>query len=201
MSEEPTEPPVGRGTEEDRLLDGGEGRFALHWAWEGPHRGWERGLASRTRAERFLRQARDTRRTASTLRRFLERTWIHGDLTTAEDAEVLAVAARQMVGGHLRVAPWIPPRPDPRGVGGPPPRSGDSEKPPEMVTAPRSELTWIGVELLDEKGDPIASEDYEITLPDGSLRKGKLDAKGRAEEKGVDPGTCKVRFPKIHERK
>ena len=55
---------------------------------------------------------------------------------------------------------------------------------------------WIEIELVDEDGNPVPGEEYQITLPDGStVASGTLDAKGKARVEGIDGGTCKVTFP------
>jgi hypothetical protein len=53
---------------------------------------------------------------------------------------------------------------------------------------------WIEISLKDEKGVAMGDIEYELTLPDNSTRKGKLDSNGRATEKDVPPGRSKVRF-------
>lgn len=61
----------------------------------------------------------------------------------------------------------------------------------------RETNTWITVRLVDD-GDPalpIAFARYRITLPDASVRTGRLDAMGVAHIEGIDPGTCAVSFP------
>jgi hypothetical protein len=57
--------------------------------------------------------------------------------------------------------------------------------------------SWIEIELVDEEGMPVAGEAYEITVPDGTVEKGTLDGKGFARVDGIDPGTCKITFPKL----
>jgi hypothetical protein len=57
--------------------------------------------------------------------------------------------------------------------------------------------TWIEIELVDEAGEPVPGESYEITLPDGTTTKGTLDGQGFARVEGIDPGTCKVTFPNL----
>jgi hypothetical protein len=58
---------------------------------------------------------------------------------------------------------------------------------------------WVEIDLIGWDGKPMADEDYEIILPDGSSRKGKLDAMGRAIERDIGPGTCKIDFPNARE--
>lgn len=54
---------------------------------------------------------------------------------------------------------------------------------------------WVEIVLNDNMGNPVPDEDYVLTLPDGSEKKGKLDKKGRAVEKGIPPGKINVEFP------
>jgi hypothetical protein len=54
---------------------------------------------------------------------------------------------------------------------------------------------WIEISLMDQDGKPIPSEKYEVILPDGSKKNGKLDADGRARIEDVPPGGCKIEFP------
>ena len=58
-----------------------------------------------------------------------------------------------------------------------------------------AQKTWIEIELTDMEGNPMAGERYSITLPDGAVREGALDARGRAYFGGLDPGECEVRWP------
>jgi type VI secretion system secreted protein VgrG len=57
---------------------------------------------------------------------------------------------------------------------------------------------FIAIELRDDEGHPVPGEPYEIVLPDGTtIASGSTDEKGKARVDGIDPGTCKVRFPRI----
>ena len=56
---------------------------------------------------------------------------------------------------------------------------------------------WIEISLKDEKGVAIGGTEYELTLPDNSTRKGKLDPDGRATGKDIPPGKSTVRFPNL----
>lgn len=57
--------------------------------------------------------------------------------------------------------------------------------------------SWIEIELIDEADQPVVGQRYEITLPDGRVAKGTLDAQGFARIDGIDPGTCQVSFPDL----
>jgi type VI secretion system secreted protein VgrG len=60
------------------------------------------------------------------------------------------------------------------------------------------EKTWIEIELVDEEGNPVPGERYEITGPDGeTLARGTLDGNGFARVEGLDPGQCTVTFPEL----
>ncbi|MFN0103711.1 MAG: peptidoglycan-binding protein [Bryobacteraceae bacterium] len=60
--------------------------------------------------------------------------------------------------------------------------------------------TWVEVELLDKNKHPVKGLNVEITLPDGTIEKGTLSDKGSFRKDGIDPGTCKVRFPDVDGR-
>jgi len=54
---------------------------------------------------------------------------------------------------------------------------------------------FLEVELLDEERAPIGGADYEITLPDGTVKQGQLDDQGTVRLEDVEPGSCQVKFP------
>jgi hypothetical protein len=55
---------------------------------------------------------------------------------------------------------------------------------------------WISIKLLDADGAPVPGEKYSITLPDGSVSSGTLDANGKARVDGIaDDGDCQITFP------
>lgn len=71
-----------------------------------------------------------------------------------------------------------------------------NEDEPVLVAAP--ELTWVEIQLVDEVGEPVAGQAYELTLPDGSVQEGKLNYRGRARVDGItQPGNAAVRFPEL----
>jgi hypothetical protein len=70
------------------------------------------------------------------------------------------------------------------------------EEPP---LGPANEPTsWIEIELHDDAGQPMSGELYELVTGDGRSRTGWLDERGLAREEGIDPGDCKVTFPRLH---
>jgi len=58
-------------------------------------------------------------------------------------------------------------------------------------------LHWIEIELVGEDNKPIPDEKYKVTLPDGSIKEGKLDQNGWARVEGAPAGDCEVTFPEI----
>jgi hypothetical protein len=57
------------------------------------------------------------------------------------------------------------------------------------------EKTWIEIELIDKYGKPVGNERYKLTLPDGSVKWGRLDSDGKARVERLQPGSCQVTFP------
>ena len=54
------------------------------------------------------------------------------------------------------------------------------------------------IELVDEEGQPVAGERYEITAADGeTIRKGSLNKQGRAHVSIPKPGNCQICFTKL----
>jgi hypothetical protein len=62
---------------------------------------------------------------------------------------------------------------------------------------PVVERTWITIELVGEDDQPIPGARYRIELPDGSAQEGRLDSKGLARLRGIEPGKCVVTFPDL----
>lgn len=58
-----------------------------------------------------------------------------------------------------------------------------------------TEKTWIEIELVDPNGKPAANERYKLTMPDGSIKYGRLDQEGKARVEKLEPGSCQVTFP------
>ena len=72
---------------------------------------------------------------------------------------------------------------------------GDFE-PVEFETEER-ELSWVEIELVDEAGQPVPYELYELTYPDGTTRRGKLDHLGQAHIGLPEPMELDVSFPHL----
>lgn len=82
------------------------------------------------------------------------------------------------------------------------------EAPPAEVQAPANKppkkstdapvKTWVAVQLIDDRGDPVPNAAYKVTLPDGSVMTGSLDDEGSVRFDEIDPGDCLVSFPEIH---
>jgi hypothetical protein len=74
-----------------------------------------------------------------------------------------------------------------------PPPAKSQQKPPKKEEKKKTD--WIEVEVTDEDGKPMIGEKYEIELPDGSVKRGVTDMKGKVKLQGIDPGQCKITFP------
>ncbi|OGP97595.1 MAG: hypothetical protein A2Z51_04840 [Deltaproteobacteria bacterium RBG_19FT_COMBO_52_11] len=61
----------------------------------------------------------------------------------------------------------------------------------------RKKKSWIEIELVDEEGASVPGERYKVTLPDGKVVEGTLDHKGFKRIEGIEPGSCKVTFPRL----
>lgn len=56
---------------------------------------------------------------------------------------------------------------------------------------------WIEILLVDLEGKPVPNARYRITLPDGSVREGRLNEHGQAGYFKIESGECKVTFPDL----
>lgn len=57
--------------------------------------------------------------------------------------------------------------------------------------------TTFELTINDPDGNPIADQEYEIHLPNGEIRNGKLDRDGKLVENKVPLGNCYVRLPAL----
>jgi hypothetical protein len=64
-----------------------------------------------------------------------------------------------------------------------------------QVSFPRYQGEWVQLELVDQDGQPVANEPFEVEDSNGNVRKGVLDEKGFGEVGGLAPGECQVSFP------
>ncbi len=75
---------------------------------------------------------------------------------------------------------------------------------PEPEAAPQpvvdEQTTFIEIALVDQTGAPVPNRAYQVDVPGGGTRRGRLDAQGKARLEGLDPGNCKITFPSFEER-
>ncbi len=63
------------------------------------------------------------------------------------------------------------------------------------------DTSWIEIELVDEAGQPVPREAYEIIAPDGeTIRRGQLNELGQAHVSLPEQGTYNVCFPNLDAR-
>ena len=60
-----------------------------------------------------------------------------------------------------------------------------------------SQATWIEIELVDEDGNPVPGEAYEVKLPSGQVARGNLGSDGKKRINYIPPGNCEVAFPEL----
>ena len=60
---------------------------------------------------------------------------------------------------------------------------------------------WIEIELVNDDGEPVPGEAYELVLPNGQRQAGTLDGNGwaRADFQG-ESGDCEIRFPNVYSK-
>ena len=56
---------------------------------------------------------------------------------------------------------------------------------------------WIEIKLEDQDGNPLKDVSYQIKLPDGKNKDGKLDSTGYAKVEDVPPGKYEIKFEDI----
>lgn len=81
-----------------------------------------------------------------------------------------------------------------------PPLPAEGEQPPPAaaLTEPQEQLSWIAIELVDEKDQPVPGEKYRVESSDGrTVAEGTLDANGQARVERIKPGTCQILFPNL----
>jgi hypothetical protein len=66
----------------------------------------------------------------------------------------------------------------------------------EISRQPR-EFHFVEIELVGEDGIGVANIEYELTLPNGNKVRGVTDEQGLIRVERIDPGSCKITFPKL----
>ena len=76
--------------------------------------------------------------------------------------------------------------------------AGHTFEPTEMDG---QKYTWVEIELVDETGQPVPHERYEVIAPNGeTIKTGSLDDMGQAHVALPEPsGTCQISFPNLDE--
>lgn len=77
------------------------------------------------------------------------------------------------------------------GVGGSPPTRSQAQS---QTTPSISSDTWIEVQVLNQREEPVPSLRYEVELSDNTFRSALTDGQGCLHYSGIPPGTCLVRL-------
>lgn len=72
---------------------------------------------------------------------------------------------------------------------------GDQEFGREQESRLLTFKDWIEIAFVDRDGQPRAGEKYKLTLADGTILEGELDAEGLARIEDLPPGPVRVEFP------
>jgi hypothetical protein len=54
---------------------------------------------------------------------------------------------------------------------------------------------WVEIQLVDDHGNAVANQRYQLTLPDGTTRDGELDNDGRVRLEDIPPGEITITYP------
>lgn len=128
------------------------------------------------------------------LRRLVSRGALGMSLAAREDHELWDEIAGRLVAGWIRVVEG-----ERVGLPGFDGEVVEAEPGGFEETKRYQEKTWITIQLVGEDDMPIPGEKYRITLPDGTVREGRLDGEGLARFSDIDPGMCEVTFPELDE--
>ena len=108
---------------------------------------------------------------------------LDADVSNPGDVEKIKAEQRQARAGKYGSVPSVP------------------HKPPTSDEEKALKKSWIEIELVDKNHKPVTGEPYRVTLPDGqTVAEGTLDEKGFARVVGVEPGSCKITFPKLEKQ-
>lgn len=155
-----------------------------------PRRDVER--LDRERALRRLRAAAASAPGRQAMRRLLADSGGVGVQRLSDDDVLEALAARIEAGQIVAFGE--------RAAGGVWAERIETEPPPpvEAVVAPPVETTWVEIQLVDLAGQPVPNERYRLTLPDGTVKEGRTNYRGRARYNEIEtPGACTVEFPDL----
>jgi len=66
---------------------------------------------------------------------------------------------------------------------------------PAPVEDADEELVWIGINLVNQDGEPLPGRPYRVIAPDDQTYQGQLDSHGTAFVRNIPAGSCKVYCP------
>jgi type VI secretion system secreted protein VgrG len=68
----------------------------------------------------------------------------------------------------------------------------------EPKTRPVKEKTWIRIRVVDAEGKtPVPGVAYQLRMPNGAIKRGRVDENGEVSFHGIDPGECELALPEL----
>lgn len=77
--------------------------------------------------------------------------------------------------------------------------SSNGKTGPGDASGSNQNSSWIEVEIIDERGVPIAGQLVRVTTANGECRESFTDARGLVRISGIAPGSTKVTLPDLDE--
>ena len=80
--------------------------------------------------------------------------------------------------------------------------ANEAQNTPAGQNTPASEAkkkngNWIEIAMVGMDDKPVPNIRYQLTLPDGTKKEGRLDENGKAAYYEITPGSCVITFPEL----
>jgi len=168
--------------------------FTLSWAGDSTESGqlWDQDSASS-----FLRKLASDPLDMLTLRSLLCAKSDHPLQTShLNDGAVIETMATHLIAGRLQLSPPVK-------IAISPVIEEENREIFMVATQEKTESvktdSWIEIEMVDEKDNPVYGTKFSITAPNGTVTRGKLDQYGRGYVRKIPAGNCIISFTDLDE--